>query len=1544
MRKIYLAILAFVAVLLASWATTSVFLQQDEGTDLTSKITNPNLDDGLNGWTQVKSEGGSVGVKAVSTGNPVYTCYKGVFEFYQVIEDLPAGSYTLKVQAFSRPTGNADAISIPVEEQENYCVFYANETEKHVVALTSEWLTQSGSGTWSSHTVDGKTIYLPNNSDAFADAFKRGMYDNELEVIVGTEGKLKIGIKNTEATSSKGETYTGFDNFRLYYNGPVSTITDEMVTALLETVPTGVMNAKVEEALNDAVAALKSDKSQENYTAVVDAIADAVASITAYKNIKAALDKAEETTLSAESKATYTAAVKDIKAGYEAKTIEGDGTAEVAAIEAALDAAVKADIANSNDKTALIKNPQFNDGKDGWQGDFGNGAKKGAASNYVITSYGGGFDVYQTIEGLEPGIYLVQAQAFTRPTDNASTWSAVQGGQEVVNKTYLYANGTEKAVKLIVDDYMSPKPSSGTWSEFSLNGTAVFVPNNSDAFSIAFTAGLYENEIYTIVKEDGKLTLGIKNEDTSNSTSYAGFDNFRLTYVGSCDMTDKLQNPNLNDGLNGWTVEKSEGGSVGVKAADTGNPVYTCYNGVFNIYQTLTGLTPGTYKLQVQAFFRPCVNDDIDALLQSGKELENFCYIYANDEEIQPVQLSSQWLTSAGSGTWRNHTINGKSVYLPDNSSAFADAFKRGMYDNELEVSVGAEGRLVVGIRNETATGSQGITYAGFDNFRLTYVSTEVKEKTETEDVETIEDFIAQADACKSIAAQAKDHEAFDGVYASTIAVYKDANASEAAIAEAREQLFEAFRTLLTTGETETGQFDLTALIVNPTFDKNADGWKMTNKVFKQNSIGVLQGQNITDGAQMTQVLKGMPAGKYTLKVQGFYQDQAWKQALYNYEHGKAESKLNLVLWGNPSNSEAAVVTAYETKPIKSIFDDARNTLASACQSRVEDVGSMVDGRGFPLLIDKVSEALSPGGYWNYLEADVTEDSELHIGVDLESTTLPNNWVILDNFRLYYGERKPIVVKTSVPVTDDTPAEVKIVPNNPFAAGTLIPFSAPCDIPGSKFKAVYEIGSLDASTARKAVIFPVENVRAGIPCYVEFAEETDTLFVGKTVLKPEKADTYQLNWDGGVVYPYYLGLFNWRMTEFKKATRPASFFTTVEVQDLDNLNFTANIENYQVRMFMNQKYTQSSSSVVSEYNAIVPARRDLPHAVGIPVPASVAGKATFEYTMNGVKTAPKVLPIYNNTPIFYFTNLIPGNTYNFAVVSDGKAVVRGDLWVEGPVRMIYAPSVYNLRDLGGWTVQDGRQVRYGLLYRGGEVNGYHAPVFDDLQSLMDLGIGAEIDLRWRDDYDQDRETNKSGYGFTKPDTYYFAGANDYTAANLSEAATLNRFKEEFQFLMKHIREGRGVHFHCVFGADRTGLLAVLLEGLLGFDLNSLYHDYEFTSFAAPAGNRNKSAIQERIAVIQKESGATLRDKFENFWIGKIGITAADVEEFRTIMLCDPIPVGIKDVELREKGGQEPTVKAVYNLNGVEVPQNALNRRGTYVVRYTNGTSRKVTVK
>jgi len=1533
MRKKITLVITCLVLPLAFWALSGVNSTDEEyPVDYTSKITNPNLDDGLNGWTATGS-GESFGVKAASTGNPVYTGFKTVFDVSQTIEGLPAGQYVLKVQAFSRPTGNADAVKLQEAgtEQESNCYIYANDVEIHPVNLTSEYLTAAGSGTWSQHTLNGQTIYLPDNSSAFADAFKRNMYDNELKVVIGSEGVLTIGVKNTSATSSIGDTYAGFDNFRLYYYGPVTNVTDEMVAELLAKVPTGDMNSEVQSALEAAIAALKAEATGDTYAAALDAVEAANISVNAYNNVKAALAKGEETTLTESSRATYNAAIASIVEQYSSKTLKGDGVAEVETIENAIDAAVKTDIANSNDKTGLIVNAQFDEGTAGWSGNFGNGKRKGQSSNYVITCYGGGFDVYQTIEGLTPGIYLLQAQAFTRPVSNADTWTAVQDGTPLVNETYLYGNDAQKKVKFIVDDYMTTQ-GAGTWSTFTLDGQSVYVPNNSDAFSVSFTAGLYENQLYCIVKEDGKLTFGIKNEDTENSASYAGFDNFRLTYVRSCDMTDLIANPQLDDVFDGWTVAKSEGGSVGVKAASTGNPVYTCYNGVFDIYQTLTGLIPGTYKLQVQAFSRPCDDANLDALLKSGAPLENFCYIYANDVEVQPVQLTSQSLPSAGSGTWASHTIDGQTFYLPNNSSAFADAFKRGMYDNELFVGVDEDGKLTIGARNETAAGSQGNTYTGFDNFRLLYISSNILQPEEEEEKpETLEDIIARVDNYKEIASQADDHSAFDAVYEIAIATLKNSESSEEAVSKATADITNAFSILLKEGETTTGQFDLTSLITNPSFDSNINGWKSENKALKWNSIGVVQGANVTDGDKLTQTLKGMPAGKYTLKVQGFYQPQGWKQSLYDYEHGKEVGCLSLIL-----NDES--------KAVKSIFDDARNQLASACISRKEDVGAMVDGRGFPLMLDKVNDALAPGGYWNYVEVEVEDDGDITIGVSLDATELADNWVILDNFRLYYGEHKPIIAKSAVKLADDTPAEVCIVPSKPYLPDTLYAFSAPCDIDGKLFKAVYEIGSFNYND-REVTIFPVENVRAGVPCYVEFISEVDTLKVGKTVFKVEQADHFQVNWDGGVVYPF-LASFNWRTKGFKNELRSAPYFNKIVKQDLSSLHFTGNIENYQVRLFMSKKYSQGATSVVADYNKVSPARRDLPHAIAIPVPASKSEGAVVKYSLKEDMTEAKTVNVYNGATLCYLPNLIPGNRYYVTVESGNEQIVKAEVDIEGPVRMIYAPSVYNLRDLGGYTVADGRVTRYGLIYRGGEVNGFHAPVMDDLKSLIDLGIGAELDLRYNDSYDQDRETNKSGYGFVKGDTYYFAGANDYTADHLSDPAVLARIKDEFHFLMKHIREGRGVHFHCVFGADRTGFYAVLLEGLLGFSLNDMYHDYEFTSFAAPAGNRNLSAIQERIAVVQAVSGKTLTEKYENFWLNNIGITAEEIEEFRNIMLEDPTHnTAIEEIEVIETEGTNNTIQAVYNISGTQVPENSLqSNKGVFVVKYTNGSTKKMIVK
>lgn len=1543
MKKKLLLLVSCLVLPLAFWALSDDGNGAEETypVDVTSKITNPNLDDATTGWT-ITASGGSNGVKAASTGNPVYTGFNCVFDAHQAIEGLEPGVYHLKVQAFSRPGSNANSVTVAVEDQENYCYIVAGDVEQNVVALTSQWLEEAGSGTWSNHSVDGKTIYLPNNSDAFADAFKRGMYDNEVEFLVLDDEPVTIGVKNTKSTSgnftSANETYAGFDNFRLYYYGPLTTVTPEMAEALVAVVPEGKMNAELKANIDKTVAALKAEPTAESYIALYKYNKEAKQSIATYEAVKAAFDKAAETELTDESRAAYTEAVAQIQTAYDNGTITGDGAAEVAAIEDALAAAVRADLANQSDKTALIVNPNLNDGTTGWTITEGSGGSKGvkAAStgNPVYTSFNCTFDVYQVIEGLEPGVYALKVQAFSRPASNANSVTIPVDEQE--SYCFIYANDREMHPVALTSQWLDAA-GSGNWTNHSVGGKTIYLPDNSTAFADAFTRGMYDNELKFIVGDDGKAKIGVRNEAAYSSTggagyeTYTGFDNFRLAYLGPVDQTAKIVNPQLNDDLNGWDAKSTtgSGGNYGVKAKDSGNPVYTGYCCSFDIHQTIEGLIPGNYILKVQAFSRPKANADSWTDAVAGKPLENYCYIFANDAKAYVKQITDEWLTSAGTGTWGQVSAGGQTVYLPNNSTAFADAFTRGMYDNELFCTVGEDGKLTIGIKNEATNSSSGdAIYAGFDNFRLYYT---LDEPGDPEQI--YNDAIAVVESYKTIAAQADDHAAFDAVAQAALETLGERAATAKQVDELKAEVLEALKTVLHDGKTATGQFDLTPIIANPKFDSNAAGWTIDGGGFAWNSIGVLQAANVKGGDKVYQVLHGMPAGKYTLKVQGYYQAQAWKQALYDREHGKEVNKLSLFLGD-------------KTTAMKSIFDNPRNTLASACISRTEDVGAMVDGRGFPLMLSKVNESLAPGGYWTWLEAEVAEDGDITIGVNLDATDLADNWAIIDNFRLYYGERDTVVLanNTNYSMPDDTPAPVVIkAPASGYTAGTLYPFCAPCDIPGSCFKHVYEVGGVDYAE-RTVSVYPVNNLRAGVPSYVEFDTDVTEFEVGPTVLRAETADEAQFLWDGGLVYPYYRTL-SWRSKDLSKGTKGAAYFTNVKVLSLDDMKFTANTENYQVRMFKQVEYAQSTASVVSTYNAVSPARRDLPHAVGIPVPdydAAVVKEVKYGLTadLSDARTA----TVTGDSHICYIPNLIPGNTYYYQVVAGSDVLSKGQFDVEGDVRMIYAPSVYNLRDLGGYTVQDGRRTRYGLIYRGGEVNGFHAPVQDDLTQLKALGIGAEIDLRWRDDYDQDRETNKSGYGFVKGDTYYFAGANDFTADHVLNTETMARLKDEFRFLLRHIREGRGVHFHCVFGADRTGFFAFLIEGLLGFSLNDMYHDYEFTSFAAPAGNRNKSAIQERIAKIQGLAGATLRDKFENYWVNSVGISKDEVEEFRTIMLYDPVPVGIEAISTTGTDTPAAQVKSVYSPAGTQLPRAALGQRGLYIVNYTDGTSRKVLMK
>lgn len=182
-----------------------------------------------------------------------------------------------------------------------------------------------------------------------------------------------------------------------------------------------------------------------------------------------------------------------------------------------------------------------------------------------------------------------------------------------------------------------------------------------------------------------------------------------------------IQNANFDDGTNGWTVNN---GKIEVKAASSGNPVVTAYNYTFDISQSVKGATKGWYQLKVQAFSRSAANADVLKLLEAGTELENNCYIYGNTEEKKVVLLTDE-MQKEKLTDYKEYTYNGETIDLPDGSTAFAAAFTKGLYENDVKFEVGDDGILKFGIKNTKSPSEQGPTYCGYDNFRLIYLGTD---------------------------------------------------------------------------------------------------------------------------------------------------------------------------------------------------------------------------------------------------------------------------------------------------------------------------------------------------------------------------------------------------------------------------------------------------------------------------------------------------------------------------------------------------------------------------------------------------------------------------------------------------------------------------------------------------------------------------------------------------------------------------------------------------------------------------------------------------
>ena len=250
------------------------------------------------------------------------------------------------------------------------------------------------------------------------------------------------------------------------------------------------------------------------------------------------------------------------------------------------------------------------------------------------------------------------------------------------------------------------------------------------------------------------------------------------------------------------------------------------------------------------------------------------------------------------------------------------------------------------------------------------------------------------------------------------------------------------------------------------------------------------------------------------------------------------------------------------------------------------------------------------------------------------------------------------------------------------------------------------------------------------------------------------------------------------------------------------------------------------------------------------------------------------------------TNMVPGREYHYQVTaaSGGKTVAEGSFKTKGLLHQVYFETKgRNARDLGGWKGLGGKTLAFRKLYRGGAIHGSRTNSTGKAE-FRAQGIRAELDLREASDV-----PSKSPMG---DDIAFFAPGFD-SGYNHMIRDNKPKVKETFCFVVQCLRENKPVYFHCSAGRDRTGTLAVLLEGALGVSESDMAKDYELTYFAPEDWSMynggynhiiNTYSFQSIYETIFKETDSgTYQERIVKYLL-QIGVPQKDIDDLRSIML------------------------------------------------------------
>lgn len=180
--------------------------------------------------------------------------------------------------------------------------------------------------------------------------------------------------------------------------------------------------------------------------------------------------------------------------------------------------------------------------------------------------------------------------------------------------------------------------------------------------------------------------------------------------------------------------------------------------------------------------------------------------------------------------------------------------------------------------------------------------------------------------------------------------------------------------------------FNLTSFLQNPGFTTNTNGWAI-GAGYALNYSEVEFYVDKTKSVSLAQLIKNMPKGTYTLKMQGFQRPGSNDQVYSDFNAGKNNVAVNMEMTMNTRQ--------FAVQKVKNIMEERQKSAVHSDDKKLNDATYV------PNTMASARAHFDKGYYDNELTGYTENSGDLRIFFK-GTNNAASSWAICDNFRLYF--------------------------------------------------------------------------------------------------------------------------------------------------------------------------------------------------------------------------------------------------------------------------------------------------------------------------------------------------------------------------------------------------------------------------------------------------------------------------------------------------------------------------------------------------------------